>query len=428
MDGGGGLHRELGLAEVTLTGVGIILGAGIYALLGEAAGLAGNAVWAAFALSAVMASCTGLSYAELASMFPKASAEYAYVSQGFGGRAGFVIGWLILLSGVLSAATVALGFGGYFGEATSLPVIPMAILLIVGLSLLSIRGIRETALSAIAMTMIEVGGIVTIVLIGLPHLGKVDYLEAPLGLPGVFQGAALVFFAYMGFEEMVKLAEETKDPEHTIPKAVVIALAIVVVLYILVTLSAVSLMGWEGLAGSQAPFAEIAGAALGARAFTVLTVVALFATANTTLLLIVAASRLAYGMAAAGSLPSTLRTIHPRFGTPWIAVAGVGAFTAAFTLAGEIAFVANLTNLALFLTFVLINATVIVLRIRMPETSRPFKVPLSFGSVPIIPAFGVLFSLFLLAQLEARVYLVGLLLVGVGVALSYRWQAAEPDR
>ncbi|QYZ79439.1 amino acid permease [Methanofollis formosanus] len=423
MNSGGGLRRELGLVEVTLTGVGIILGAGIYALLGEAAGLAGNAVWAAFGLSAVMASCTGLAYAELASMFPRASAEYAYVSEGFGGRAGFVIGWLILLSGVLSAATVALGFGGYIGEAIRFPALPTAVLLITGLSALSVRGIRETALSAIAMTMIEVGGIVAIVLIGLPHLGEVDYLEVPLGLPGVFQGAALVFFAYMGFEEMVKLAEETKNPEQTIPRAVLLALGIVVVLYMLVTLSAVSVMGWEGLAGSQAPFAEIAGAALGPNAFAALTIVALFATANTTLLLIVAASRLAYGMAAAGSFPAVLATIHQRFGTPWIAVAGVGAVAAAFTLAGEIAFVANLTNFALFLTFVLINATVIVLRVRRPDAPRPFRVPLAVGPVPVVPVLGILFSLFLLAQLETRVYLLGLLLAGAGVVLSYRWRA-----
>lgn len=193
MTGEGGLRRELGLAGVTVSGIGIILGAGIYALLGEATGLAGNAVWLSFGIAAVMAACTALSYAELSSMFPRAAAEYAYVSEAFGRKAAFVVGWLILASGVLSTATVALGFGGYVAGATALPIVPAALLLIAGLSALAVLGIRETALFAIAMTLIEAGGIVFVILIGLPHLGSVDYFVMPNGFSGVFKGAALVF-------------------------------------------------------------------------------------------------------------------------------------------------------------------------------------------------------------------------------------------
>jgi APA family basic amino acid/polyamine antiporter len=422
MAGEGALRRELGLAGVTVSGIGIILGAGIYALLGEAAALAGNAVWLSFGISAVMAACTALSYAELSSMFPRAAAEYAYVSEAFGERAAFVVGWLILASGVLSTATVALGFGGYVAGATGVPIVLAALLLIAGLSALAIRGIRETALFAIAMTLIEAGGIVFVILIGLPHLGSADYFVMPNGVSGVFKGAALVFFAFMGFEEMVKLAEETKDPERTIPRAVLLALAIAVALYMLVTVSAVSVLGWERLAASSAPFAEIAGAVLGEQAFAVITLVALFATANTALLLLVAASRLAYGMAGAGSLPAVLGRVHGRFGTPWVAVAAAGAISAGFLFAGNIAYVANATNVALFLTFLTINAVVIVLRLAEPDAPRPFLVPGSVRGVPLLPLLGILFSLFLLLQLDLAVLLLGgaLLVSGAAIAVFKR--------
>ncbi|MDD1695525.1 MAG: amino acid permease, partial [Methanoregula sp.] len=130
------LKRDLGLLEVTLSGVGIILGAGVYVLIGQAAALAGNAIWLAFGLSAIMALLTGLSYAELSSMFPKAGAEYDYVTNAFNARLAFVVGWLVFLSGVLAAATVALGFAGYFSALTSTPVLISAIVLLIVLTTL----------------------------------------------------------------------------------------------------------------------------------------------------------------------------------------------------------------------------------------------------------------------------------------------------
>ncbi|MDK2975313.1 MAG: basic amino acid/polyamine antiporter, family [Methanofollis sp.] len=414
----GMLRRELGLVGVTVSGIGIILGAGIYALLGEAAGLAGNAVWLSFGIAAVMAACTALSYAELSSMFPVAAAEFEYVSQAFGRRAAFVVGWLILAGGVLSTATVALGFGGYVAGATGVPIVPAALALIVGLSALAIRGIRETVLFAIAMTLIEVGGIVFVIFVGLPDLGSVDYFVMPNGVSGVFKGAALVFFAFMGFEEMVKLAEETKNPGRTIPKAIVLALGIAGTLYMLVTVSAVSVLGWERLAASSAPFAEIAGAVLGENAFAALTLVALFATANTALLLLVAASRLAYGMATSGSLPSFLGRVHGRFGTPWVAVVVAGAISSAFLFAGNIAYVANATNAVLFLTFMAINAAAIVLRFRAPGAVRPFRIPVSIRGIPVIPLLGIFFSVFLLAQLDPDVLALGAVLVVSGALIA----------
>jgi APA family basic amino acid/polyamine antiporter len=252
------LRRDLGPVAVTLSGIGIILGAGIYALLGEAAGMAGNAVWLAFAIAAVIAGLSALSYAELSSMYPRASAEYEYVSSAFGRRLAFVVGWLIIFSGILGAATVALGFAGYFSDLVGFPLLPSAVLIILLLTAILLSGIKETARVAIAMTLIEAGGIIMVILIGLPYIGQVDYLAMPQGVPGLLQASALVFFAYMGFEEIVKLSEETRNPERTIPLALMIALAVTIILYILVSLSAVSVVGWEQLAASRAPFADVA--------------------------------------------------------------------------------------------------------------------------------------------------------------------------
>lgn len=418
-DSGTRLRRELGLPAVTLSGIGIILGAGIYALLGEAAGLAGNAVWLTFAIAAAIAAFSALSYAELSSMYPRAGAEFEYVSHAFGRRLAFVVGWLIIFSGILGAATVSLGFAGYFSDLVGFPVIPSAILIILVLAGILFSGIKETARVAIALTFIEVGGIVMVILIGLPHIGQVDYFEMPLGVPGLLQASALVFFAYMGFEEMVKLSEETRNPERVIPLALIIALAVSVLLYILVSLAAVSVVGWEQLAASRAPFADVAAVALGPAAFTVISVIALFATANTALLMMMASSRIIYGMASSFSLPSLFARVHSRTRTPWTAIVAVALATLAFLFAGEIDFVANITNFTLFVTFVVINASVILLRYRAPDAPRPFRIPGAVGSLPVIPVVGIVSSLFLLIQLDSLVLLIGSVLVvlGAGIAL-----------
>src|SRR3990172_7633389 len=382
------LKRELGLLEITLSGVGIILGAGIYALLGKASGLAGNAVWLSFAFAAFVAVFTGLSYAELSSMFPKASAEYEYTKSAFNKKPAFIIGWLIIFSGIIGASTVALGFGGYFGALFKVPVLVSAFVLIVALSLLLFYGIKETVLFAIVSTLIESAGLVLIFFIGLPYIGKVDYFEMPQGLTGVFQASALVFFAYTGFESIVKLSEETKVPEKTIPKGLLMAVLISIILYILVAISAVSVMGWEKLGSSDAPFADIAFSAFGSKAFILLTVIALFATANTVLLMMLGSSRIIYGMADSSILPGILARVHTSRRTPWIAIIIMMLLSLLFIFAGEIAFVANVANFTLFVTFFVINAAMIVLRYKDPQASRPFRVPFAIGKLPLMPLFG----------------------------------------
>ncbi len=413
------LKRALGLWEVTLSGVGIILGAGIYALLGEAAGLAGNAVWISFALSAIVALLTGLSYAELSSMFPKASAEYEYTVQAFGRRLAFVIGWLIIFSGAIGAATVSLGFAGYFSTLFGAHRLTSALVLVVILSGIIFVGIKQSAWVAIIFTLIEALGLVIIIILGIPSFGSVDYLEMPLGIDGIFQASALIFFAFIGFEEIVKLSEEAKDPEKTIPKALILAITASIILYVLVSLSAVSVLGWQDLSRSDAPFADIANAAFGRSAFFILSVVALFATTNTVLLMLLAASRIIYGMAGSSSLPEALGRVHPVTRTPWIAILASMFLCMGFVLLEDIAFVANVNNFTVFVTFIVINAALILLRYRKPEIPRPFKVPLAVGWLPVLPLLGMILNAFMLIQLPLEVIAIGIGLTVLGILVAF---------
>jgi APA family basic amino acid/polyamine antiporter len=413
------LKRVLGLFEVTLSGIGIILGAGIYALIGEAAGLAGNAVWISFAISALVALLTGMSYAELSSMFPKASAEYEYTAQAFSRRPGFVVGWMIIFSGVIGAATVALGFAGYFQSLVGTPLVPSALVLLIALCAIALAGVKQSAQVAVILTIIEASGLIFVILLGIPHLGSVNYLEMPFGVSGIFQASALIFFAFIGFEEMVKLSEEAKDPEKNIPRALIMAISVSIVLYIMVALCAVSVLGWQGLSQSAAPFAEIAHAALGQSASIAISVMALFATTNTVLLMILASSRIIYGMAESSSLPRVLAQVHPKTGTPWAAIILSVVLSMAFVLLEDIAFVANVNNFTVFQTFIVINAALIVLRYKDPEKPRPFHVPISLGRMPVLPVLGVLVNAFMLLQLSWQVLAIGVGLTLLGVAASF---------
>lgn len=408
------LKRVLGLWEVTLSGMGVILGAGIYALLGQAAALAGNALWLSFLWAGLVALFSGLSYAELSSMMPRASAEYEYSRQAFGREVAFVMGWLIILSGIISSATVSLGFAGYFQALFDAPIVPSALLLILVLSVLLLAGIKQSAGVAVIFTLIEAAGLIIVIVLGLPNLGAVDYMEMPHGLEGVFAAAALIFFAYLGFEEMVKLSEETRDPELNIPRGLILAVLAAIVLYSLVAVSAVSILGWQRLGESRAPFADIALVAVGPRAFFLLSIIALFSTTNTVLLMLLAASRIVYGMAASSALPRALARVHPATGSPWAATMAVILPSMAFVLLQDIEFVANVANFTIFLTFMAINAALIVLRYRRPEARRPFRVPLSLGRMPLIPLLAVAFNAFMLAQLSFQVLLMGSTLALLG--------------
>lgn len=419
------LKRSLGLIECTLMGVGVMLGAGIYALVGQAAMLAGNAVWLSFLAASIVAGLTGLSYAELSSFIPKAGGEYYYARRAFGHLVAFLATWLLLLGIAVCSATVAIGFAGYLNAMLGVDEIWSASLLVVATAMLLVYGIKQSAWVAGVCTAVELVGLGIIIAVGLPRIGTMDYFEtATGGQLGVLSAAALIFFAYIGFEEIVQLAEETRDARKNIPRAVLLSLVITTALYVIVALCAISVLGWQKLGTSKSPLADVAEFALGHKAFLVLSVIALFSTANTVLIMLMSAARLLYGMAEDGSLPRTLARIHTTRQSPYVATGAVAALAIAMIVTlRNIAVVANLTNFSLLATFVIINGAVVVLRYREPDAHRPFRIPGSVGKLPVIPFLGVLSSVAMLPFVGWTAILVGTALATVGLFLylARRW-------
>ncbi|MFH1126543.1 MAG: amino acid permease [archaeon] len=386
----GELKRELGLFETTLYGVGIILGAGIYALIGKGAGLAGNALWISFFIAAVIAAFTGLSYAELSSMYPKAAAEYNYTLNAFRmKRLSVIVGLFLVASGTIGAAAVSLGFAGYFSYLFGGSDLLIAGALVLVLTLVNYIGIKESSRFNVVATLIEAGGLVLVVVIGFFFFSgsNIDFFEtATPGFSGIITATALIFFAFIGFENVANISEEAKNPAVVVPKALILSIIISTVLYVLVAVAAVSILGWERLSLSGAPLTEAVSEAIpGAGIF--MSVIALFATSNTVLIMLIVSSRVLYGISADNSLPVFLSRVGRR-GTPYNAIilAGVAAIAALFM--GDIETVAMITNLGTFVVYFFVNMSLITLRYKKPKLERPFRTPLNIGRFPVIAFLG----------------------------------------
>ncbi len=386
------LNRNLGLSQTTISGVGIIIGAGIYALIGLGAQTAGNALWLAFAIGAVIAILTGLSYGELASMFPRDAEEYDYTKHAFGKKVAFIIGCMLILTAVVAVATVALSFAQYLHSLTNIPVIMTAIILVIGIASIDYCGIRQSCSVNTVLTVLGVGGLVMIIAAGFKNIGKINLFEMPYGITGVLSASALLFFAYMGFENVARLTEETKNPRKTIPKAMILSVVLSTIVYILVALAVVAIVPWQQLAGSEAPMALVAETLWGKGAFVVLALIALISTAGTALMEIVTASRFVYGVAGEKALPRFLAQIDPKTCTPYRAIELLLILTIVFVFFKDLHLVANIATATLFITFIMINLAVIVLRRKEPHMKRIFKVPGSVVNIPIIPLLGAITS------------------------------------
>jgi APA family basic amino acid/polyamine antiporter len=303
------LRRNINIFQAVMYGVGLILGAGIYVLIGDAAGIAGNATWVSFVIAAVIASFTGLSYAELSSMFPKSAAEFVYVKNAFKSRlAAFVTGWLIIFVAVASSAAVAVGFSGYLAVFfPQFDPLLSAIGLVIALSAINFVGIRESLWMNTTFTFIELAGLAIIVAAAviLNPFSEADYYSLPPAVAGsipmsvgaIIGAAGLIFFAYYGFENLANLSEEAKNATRTIPRALIISIAVTTGIYILIAICAIALVGWENLSSTDAPLALVADKAFGRTGVAVLSGIALFATSNTVLMMLVAGSRIIFGMA-----------------------------------------------------------------------------------------------------------------------------------
>jgi basic amino acid/polyamine antiporter, APA family len=386
------LHRTLGIPMLTFYGTGMILGAGIYTIIGKAAGMSGETLWLSFLLAGFAALLTAFSYAELSSMFPKAGAEYVYLSHAFKKEwLAASAGVAMAFSGAATAAAVSLAFAGYLSQFADVPPSLAATALLVIFTSVSIMGIRESAWTNVVFTLIEMSGLVFVIYVGLQSEKFGDALSAGPHM-GTVSGAALIVFSYFGFENLVNLADETKKPAQKIPRAILLSLGISMLLYFLVSLAATALISSEELAQSQAPLLT-AVQKYSVKAANLLGAVALFSTANTALISLVGASRILFGMSRGNTLPQFVSHVHKSRRTPWKASLIILAVSFVILALTDIETAARISSFATMAVFLGVNISLISLRFTNQSAKRPFRVPWSVGKVPILPVMASIFSL-----------------------------------
>ena len=418
MQSSSGLNKNLNLLSLTIFGIGIIIGAGVYAVLGAAAGVAGNSLWLSFLFAAVVAVLTAFSYCELATLYPNAGAEYIYLKKTFPKYKlpSFLLGFVLILAGAATAATVSVGFGGYLQHFTDFSKIIAALILLIAVSIINCVGIKNSSKTNLIFTLIEVAGLVVVIWFGF-------YAE-PLATPsfavstGTFTASSLIFFVYLGFEDIANLAEETKDPDKNIPRAILWSLAITTILYIAVAIAAMRLATPEVLSDSELPLAE-AIKGIAPRWVNILSAIALFSTANTALITLLAISRMIYGIAKEGDLPKFLTKTHGESKTPINASVVTLVCAASFLLLGELEILANVSSFAALLGFLAVNCTLIALRYTQPNLKRPFKSPINIGKFPLPAGLGIIAIILLCSQFKADVFLIGFGLVLLGLIIYF---------
>jgi APA family basic amino acid/polyamine antiporter len=429
----GGLRRVLGLGHLTAIGIGGIIGVGIFVLTGHvAATMAGPAVALSFVLAGIASGASALCYAEFSGLIPVSGSAYTYSYAVLGELPAWLIGWDLLLAYALIVAVVAGGWSGYVqallataglhlplwarGAWGSAPghrfdVVAAAVALAIT-ALLSLRtewGARFNS----TIVVVKVLGVLLVIAVGAFYVHPSHWRPfMPFGFSGVLAGAAVVFFAVFGYDTLTTAAEEARDPQRDLPRAVVLSLAISMILYIAVCLVLTGMVPY-GLLNNNAPVANAFGE-IGVRwAMIVVAVAAIAGITSVLFAFLLAAARIAFALARDGFLPKWFAGVHPRHGTPHHATVLLGGLVAVVAGLFPITTVARLVNIGMLVVFIVVCSSVVVLRRRRPDLPRSFRVP----GVPWVPAVGVIFSLALIAGLPPATDLVFLLWMLLGAAL-----------
>ena len=359
----------------------------------------GNAVWLAFVVALVAALLTALSYASLGSRYPRAAGAAYVTERAFGlPLLSFVVGLALVCSGLTSVATQSRVFAANLAVLLNLESIPLwwlALGFLLVLAGIVFRGIRESMWVNVLCTLVEASGLILVVAVGLSYWGSVDLLEMPPAAVDqgewliLMQGAVLTFFAFIGFEDTLNVAEECRDPQRTIPLGLILAMSMAAVLYIAIAVTAVSVVPWPELAAAPGPITEVVRRAAPLIPPIVFTGITLFAVANTALVNYVTASRLIYGMAHQGLLPLRFGDVHAERRTPHVAILVLFLVAMPLALFGTIAELAAATVLFCCSVFAVVNAALFVLKRRPGEKRGYFEIPLA------VPALGALVCLVL---------------------------------
>lgn len=394
------LVRSLNLTLAVLFGLGVTIGAGIYVLIGATAGRAGMHAPLAFLLAGLVMAPTAASFAEFASRMPVSAGEAAYVRAGFGSEwLAQLVGLMVIAVGVVSAAAIAKGSAGYIREFVDLPtgIVVAAVVILMGA--VAALGILQSVAIAGLMTLIEIAGLLIIIFYGATKSPDViaRLPEIWIGLSnfaavtGVLSASMLAFFAFIGFEGLANIAEEVKDPQRTLPKAIFLTLAISTLFYILVVWIALVSVPRDELAAARAPLSLVFQRVTGASPFTI-SAIAIVATVNGIIALMVMASRVIYGMADRNLLPSVFAAVSARTRTPLNATAVVVAAVLVLALTFPLEGLAETTSRLGLIIFAFVNAALVLLK-RKDRSMEPgtFVVPIG------VPFVGCVLCVALLA-------------------------------
>jgi APA family basic amino acid/polyamine antiporter len=412
------LKRAITRNMLLLFVVGDVLGAGIYALVGEIGGRVGGAIWAAFLVAIVLAFFTAVAYAELVTKYPRAAGAALYVNKAFGIQfVTFMVAFAVMCSGLTSAATLSRAFGGdYLGEFVSLPTVLVAFALLIAVAALNSRGIGESVKVNVGFTLIELTGLVLVVVIGavavfdgVGDTGRaLEIKEGEALLPAVMAGAGLAFYALIGFEDSVNVAEEAQEPHRNYPRALFLGLLIAGAIYLAVSTVASMAVPTNTLADSDGPLLEVVQLGPLAMNTQVFSAIALFAVTNGALINMIMASRLLYGMSIQGIVPAVFSRVLPGRRTPWVAIAFTTVLAMVLVSTGDLSTLADMTVLLLLTVFALVNISVLVLRRDHVEHEH-------YVAPTILPVIGVAISIAVMFTKEADVFLRAGLLLLIGV-------------
>lgn len=479
------LKRALGPLNLVSLGIGAIIGAGIFVLTGQAAAKnAGPAIVLSFVLSGIACAFAGLCYAEFASLIPIAGSAYTYGYATLGEIFAWIIGWDLVLEYAFGAATVASGWAGYFvsflqdrgihippeyigtygqkfalyqGRWTDVTTLPagvnlaglevrsaifnlVAFMIIAAVTIVLIIGIKESANLNTAIVIVKVSIVVLFIVIAAAYLIKHPSIAAAnwhpfippntgesghYGISGIATGAAVVFFAYIGFDAVSTAAQEAKNPQKDMPIGILGSLVICTILYILVSGLLTGLVSYTKLSVPDPVAVGIDVTGIRWGSFLV-KIGAIFGLGTVMLVMLLGQSRVFYSMSRDGLLWKWASTIHPRFRTPWISNIVMGFFVAIFGALIPITDLSTLVSIGTLLAFVIVCAGVWILRVKRPELERPFKTPL----VPLVPILGMLVALYLMVSLPLLTWLrmVGWLVIGMIIYFTYGRKHSKVQR
>jgi APA family basic amino acid/polyamine antiporter len=410
------LRRTLNLLDATAVGIGAIIGAGIFVVLGVAIGYAGPSIIVSMIIAALVASFTAFSFAELGSAIPKEGGAYQYSFELLSPSVGFIIGCLWMFAQIVAGAAISLGFAGYFVAIfPAFPIKLVAVAAAIILTGLNLIGVKQSATVNNVMVIIKIAVLVLFIGFGFFRIQLQNFSEfSPNGLSGILQGAGLIFFAYLGFGRIATLGDEVKNPQRNLPLSILIALAVSVVIYVLTGIVATGLQDYRILAQSGSPIAEAAKAIGNSAVVIAVSFGALIATTSVLLTNLLGLSRVAYAMARNNQLPRSIAKVSSRFKTPYITILATGGLLTALAYVLDLREAAALTSLLILCVHLTVNLSAIRVRKKMPNSGK-FRVPFH----PVIPSLGLVSCIILMFSLPQESWVVTAVVVVISAFLYF---------